>query len=128
MGLPRFEISPKAARLKVMVENSKTPISRPFTYIIGSLGVYSDVVSSHLFRAGRLPSIGSARWDNSTTVVVTTGPNRASCHFFTIGYIFNLIAPWLASFCRKHEVRCIMSFCFCQKSIAWHSFFVWKQG
>jgi hypothetical protein len=62
MGLPRFEISPKAARLKVKVENSKTPIGRPFTYIIGSLGVCGDVLSSHLFRAGRLQVISAQYW------------------------------------------------------------------
>jgi hypothetical protein len=45
MGLLRFEISPKAARLRVKVENSKTPICRPFTYITSSLGVCGDAVS-----------------------------------------------------------------------------------
>jgi hypothetical protein len=54
MGLSRFEISPKAVRLKVKVENLKSPIRRPFTYITVSLGVCGDVVSSHSFRAGGL--------------------------------------------------------------------------
>jgi hypothetical protein len=112
--------SPKAARLKVKVENSKSPIRRPFTYITSSLGVCGDVVSSHLFSSGLVtsricPVLGQLNGYNSTTVTVTTGPNRANCHFFTIWYIFNLITPWLASFCWKHEVRCIMSFCFCQE-------------